>query len=59
MPRVKIDTPAVTIELESTKATMAVLAKQAMDLFRQATAINERQRPGPGFGLAMEREPQW
>jgi len=57
MPRVKIDTPGVSVELESTKATVIALGKQAMDIFREANSLNERQRPGPGFGLTVERGP--
>lgn len=57
MPRVKIDTPNASVELESTKTSIAALGKQAMQLFREATDINGRQRPGPGFGLTIEREP--
>lgn len=40
MPKVKIDTPGVTIELEVNEGSIEDLSKQAMDMFREATAIN-------------------
>ena len=58
MPTVKITTPGVSIELEAGEASITELGKHAMELFREATDINNSIRPGPAFGISIEREPQ-
>lgn len=58
MPRVKIDTPSVTIELDAGEASVAELGKQAMDMYREASEINSKGGGGPAFGLTAERRPE-
>jgi hypothetical protein len=55
MPTAKIDTPGVTIELTATEASIEALGKQAMDMYREASAINSATLTGPAFGLNNEK----
>lgn len=55
MPRVKIDTPGVTIELDANETSVTELGKQAMDMYREATEIHDKNGGGPAYGLNTER----
>jgi len=55
MPKVKIGTQGVSIELEASETSIDALGKQALDLYRDACAIDAGQSTGPGFGLTNER----
>ncbi|HCT81190.1 MAG TPA: hypothetical protein DGT23_32395 [Micromonosporaceae bacterium] len=55
MPRVKIDTPGVTIELDAGEVSVAELGKQAMELYREANEVDSKLASGPAYGLAQER----
>lgn len=52
MPKVEIDTPGVTIRLEASEASIDTLGKQAMDMFREASEVDGRDRSSMGFGSA-------
>jgi hypothetical protein len=55
MPRVKIDTTVVTIELEAAEKSIDDLGKQAMDMFEQASKIMKELPAGPAFGFGNEK----
>lgn len=55
MVEVCIDTPGPTVTVKAA-ADLDTVAKTAMDLFKQAHALNSKTSPGPGFGLHIERE---
>lgn len=55
MPRVKIDTPGVTVELDANEASVHELGKQAMDLFREATEVNKNTSTAPAFGFSNDK----
>lgn len=54
MPTARIDTPGVTVELTANEANITDLGKQAMDMFREATDINNRTPTGPAAGFHNE-----
>lgn len=55
MPRVKIDTPGVSVELDANDVTVTDLGKQAMDMYREATLINSGIPAGAAFGFANDK----
>lgn len=55
MPTARIDTPGVTVELTANEASIEALGKQAMDMFREATDINNGTPVGVGFGIHNDR----
>jgi hypothetical protein len=56
MPTVKIGTPGVTVELNANdEASIGELSKQAMDLFREATAVHHAAPTGAAVGFTAER----
>ncbi len=55
MPRVKIDTPGVSVELDADEVSVTELGRQAMDLYRKATRVNTNLRTGPAFGFVNDR----
>jgi hypothetical protein len=55
MPRVKIDTPGVSVELDATEASITELGKQAMDMFREAVVVNGKQPAGLAYGFSQEK----
>lgn len=51
MPKVEIDTAGVTVRLEASESSITDLSKQALDLYRDATAIERGVTPlSIGFG---------
>lgn len=56
MPRVKIDTPGVTIELDANEVSIKELGDQALQLYRDATAVDDAAaKAGPAYGFTAER----
>lgn len=55
MPRVKIDTPGVTVEIEANEVSINELGEQALKLFERAGGWPQHQRSAFGFGAATER----
>lgn len=55
MPRVKIDTPGVTIELDAPEVPVTELGKQAMDMYREASEVNSKNGPGPAVGFIADK----
>jgi hypothetical protein len=54
MPTARIDTPGVTIELTASEASIEALGKQCMDMFKEATEVNNATSPGPAAGFSGE-----
>jgi hypothetical protein len=55
MPRVKIDTPGVTVELDAGEASVEQLGKQALEMFKEASDHIGKERTQVGFGLSNEK----
>lgn len=55
MPRVKIDTTVVTIELEATEKSIDDLADKAMSMFEQATKAMIDVPNGPAVGFREDK----
>jgi len=51
MPKVKIGTQGVSVELEATETSIDQLGKQALDLYRDACEIDAKQRVGASLGF--------
>jgi hypothetical protein len=49
MPRVKIDTPGVTVEIDANEASVTELAAQALQLYRDAGGWPQHQPSAAGF----------
>ncbi len=52
--RVTIDTPGPTVTVEAHEP-LDVVAAKAMELFRQADAMDRGKSPGPATGFSAER----
>lgn len=55
MPRVKIDTPGVTVEVEANEASINELGDQALKLFHEAGGWPQKEHGSFGFGSSAER----
>jgi len=55
VPRVEIDTPGVTVRMEADEISVGELAKLAMGLYRDASAVDAGKSAGPATGFSVER----
>jgi hypothetical protein len=55
MPRVKIDTPGVTVELDASEVSIEALSAQALALYRAASRTDDALPTGPAGGIQAER----
>lgn len=55
MPRVKIDTPGVTVEIEANEASAKELGELALQLFRDAGGWPQTEARGIGFAATERR----
>lgn len=55
MPRVKIDTPGVTVEIDANEASVKELAEQALQLYRDAGGWPQTEHEGIGFAATEKR----
>lgn len=55
MVEVCIDTPGPTVTVKAA-VDLDTAASKAMELFKEAYALNSKTSPGPGFGLQNERD---
>jgi hypothetical protein len=55
MQEVKINTPAVTIELKADETSIDDLSRKALELFRDASDVNSQVASGPAVGFSAER----
>lgn len=55
MPRVKIDSPGVTVELDANEVSVTELGKQAMEMYREASEINKSNPTGAATGFSIDK----
>lgn len=55
MPKVEINSHGVSIHVEANEASPTELGALALQLFRDANAIEAEKRVGPAFGFTTER----
>ncbi len=55
MPRVKIDTPGVSIELDANEVSSKELCEQALQLFKDAGGWPQTEHKGIGFSATEKR----
>lgn len=55
MPRVKIDTPGVTVEIEAGEVSSKELCEQALQLYRDAGGWPQTEHRGIGFAATENR----
>jgi hypothetical protein len=54
MPRAKIGTQGVSVELEGNEVSAEQLGEQALDLYRRACEIDAAQRVGASLGFGRK-----
>lgn len=55
MPRVKIDTPGVTVEIDANEVSVTELREHALQLFRDAGGWPQTEHKGVGFAATDRR----
>lgn len=56
MPKVEINSQGVSIHVEANEASPTELGALALQLFKDANAVETAKSAGPAFGFTTERE---